>query len=181
MLGGEVPNQRLVFRITSQEPIEIIRSLNQNELTDREQIRLVNEKKTFLGRDDRTMAGGMHFHSSVTVHGNIINIEGDQYNIQQDSKERILAVINRLLLKCIRDGDDIIPTLNELEDDIEKRNDIKPADIAGSVQSILQPELQNPSIKQKVEDLYMQLVVGASGSLLASGIIQGFKLLLGIP
>lgn len=181
LLGGEVPTQRLVFRVTSKVPIEIIGSLNENELTARERMRLAKEEKIFSGRGDGSMAGGMHFHGNVTVNGNIINIEGDQYNVQQDSKERVLSVINRLLLKGIKDDGDIIPTLNAVAGDIDQRNDIKLADIAVSVQSSLQPELQNPGIRQNIESIYKRLAVGASGSLLATGIIQGIKLLLGIP
>ena len=179
LLGGEVPTQRLVFRVTSKLPIEIIGSLN--ELTARERMRLAKEGKIFSRRGDGSMAGGMHFSGSVTVKGNIINIEGDQYNVQQDSKERVLAVINRLLLNGIKDDGDIIQTLDALAGDIDQRNDIKPADIAGSVQNGLQTELQNPGIRQKIESFYKQMAVGASGSLLASGIVQGIKLLLGIP
>ncbi|MFX0199253.1 MAG: RAD55 family ATPase [Candidatus Hodarchaeota archaeon] len=179
--GGEVPSQRLLFRVTSKVPIETIRSLNENELTPRERMRLAKEEKILSGREDGSMARGMHFHGSVTVSGNIINIEGEQYNVQQDSKETVLAVINRLLLRGIKYDEDIIPTLDALAGDIDQRNDIKPEDIAGSVQSNLQPELQNPGIRQNIESIYKQLAVGASGSLLATGIIQGIKLLVGIP
>jgi len=181
LLGSEVPTQRLIFRISSKVPIEIIGSLNENELTQRERFRLAKEEKLLSGRVGGSMAGGMHFHGSVTVSGNIINIEGDQYNVQQDSKERVLTLINRLLLKGIKDDEDIIPTLDKLSGDLEQRNDLKSEDIAGSVHSRLQPEIQNPGVRQNIESIYNRLAVGATGSLLATGIIQGIKLLLGIP
>ncbi|MCK5509254.1 MAG: hypothetical protein KAI50_12140 [Desulfobacterales bacterium] len=179
LFGGEVPTQRLAFRVTSEVPIQITGSLN--EVTVRERMRLAKEGKIFLKREDGSMAGGMHFLGNVTVNGNIINIEGDQYNVQQDSKERVLAVINRLLLKGVKDDGDIIPALNALASEIDQRNDIEPADIARSVQRGLQTELQNPGIKENVESIYNRLAIGASGSLLATGVIQGIKLLLGIP
>ena len=171
--GGEVPSQRLNFRITSKAPIEITKTLKENELTPREQ--------TKLKKEGRAMGGGMHFHRSVTITGDVINVEGDQYNIQQDSREEVLSVINRLLLKGIKDGDDIIPTFEKLSIEIDQRNDIKPDDIAESVKTCLKSEIHHPGIKQKVESLYERLIVGASGSLLATGIIQGVKLLLGVP
>ena len=61
-------------------------------------MRLVREGKTFFRREKVSMAGGMQFFGDVTIKGNIINVEGDQYNVQQDSKERVLSVINKLLL-----------------------------------------------------------------------------------
>ena len=171
--GGEVPTQRLIFRITPKVPVEIIKSLKENELTPRERIKLKKE--------GQSMGGGMHFHGDVTISGDAINIEGDQYNIKQESKEMVLSVINRLLLQGIKNDEDIIAAFDKLSGVIDQREDIKSDDIAKSVQGCLKTEIQHPGIKQKVESIYEQLVVGASGSLLATGIIQGVKLLLGIP
>ncbi len=179
LLGSEVPTQRLAFHITSEVPIQIIGSLN--GLTARERARLTKERKISLRGEDGNMAGGMHFHGKVKVIGNIINIDGDEYNVQQDSKERVLAAINRLLLKGVKDDGDIIPTLNALAGEIDQRNDIETADIAESVQRGLKIELQNPGIKENVESIYKRLAFGATGSLLATGIAQGIKLLLGTP
>lgn len=171
--GGEVPTQRLIFRITPQIPIEITKILKENELTPRELIKLKKENPA--------MGGGMHFHGSVTITGDVINIEGDQYNTRQDSKEKVLTLIDRLLLRAIRENEDITSTLDKLSRNIEHRNDIKSDDIAKSVQKCLSFEIQYPDIKQKVESIYNRLVIGASGSLLATGIIQGVKMVLGVP
>lgn len=176
LLGGEVPSRRLLFRITSEVPIEVVQPLD--GLSEAEQIRLAKEERTPQTGGDVGMTGGQRFFGNVTVNGNVINIEGDQYNIREDSKETVLAVINRLLLKGVRDGQDVVQAVNALAGDIDRRMDIEVSDIAESVHSGLQTELHDSEKRTNLESICSQLAVGASGSLLATGIVEGIKLLL---
>jgi len=119
---------------------------------------------------------GMHFYGNVTVVGNIVQVAGDQYNFQYDSKTNVLNAIGEIV-KAGLAGADIAPLLRPLSDTIETRQDISKEDIVDAVGTVLID--QRPSRMDALIEVLDQLILGASGSLLATAIVEGIKLYLG--
>jgi len=130
---------------------------------------------------DYTMSdsrGGMQFNGPVHVQGNVINIEGNQYNFKSDSKERVVSAIGQIVRAGL-EGGDVVELVSYLEGEIQERHDISETDIALGVKLAVEKpdELQT----HRLSSLLADLMVGASGSMLGSGIIAGIKLILGMP
>ena len=126
------------------------------------------------------MSSGMHFHGQVTVMGNVVNIEGNQYNFIENTKLEVLAAISKILDTAITGGD-INSALPALDLKLTERGDISKEEIGQNIQANLNKKVDKTSLKEKLNNILEQLTIGTSGSLLASGIVHGIKLYLGLP
>lgn len=130
-----------------------------------------------LGEKGVVHMSGIHFHGEVKLNGNIVNIEGSQYNFQSDSKEKILNAIGGIVRAGLN-GTDIASSINVLSKDIEMRKDISDGEIASAVHNAIASEIRTDEHKSRLKDIWTQLSTGTAGSLLASGIIEGIKMFL---
>lgn len=129
-------------------------------------------------RQEVSMSGGMNFYGPVHVTGNIVNIEGNQYNFQQDSKDKVLNGVSQVVLAGLA-GSDISHLVNQVSPSLEARGDVSKEEIAEAVKSTLAVQIPPQTNDGALEEVINQLLLGASGSMLAEAIIEGIKLYLG--
>lgn len=177
LFGGKTPTQRLKYEITNNIPIKVLGRIiastiyEKNEQTD--------NNTTIYKQEVIVMPGGFNFFGNVTVNGDMVNIEGNQYNIGTDSKNQLLNMINDIITKGVESGGDVIPTIDSISNTFNQRRDITSKEIATSIHNGLQEVDINQNTKEHLESIYNKLAIGASGSLLATGIVEGIRLLLG--
>lgn len=128
--------------------------------------------------EERGAEVSFHFHGNVTVQGNMTNIGGNQYNFASDDKAKVLIAIGQMVQAALS-GEDIAGTVAARNKQIEARNDITAKDVQQEVTAAVAAGHDLESKKPRMREVIEQLSVSAAGSLLASGIIEGLRQLLG--
>ena len=116
----------------------------------------------------------------VYVAGNVgaVNVAGRDLHIETGTtKEEILAVITELIKEGL-EGKNIIPKVRTFTEKLNERDDSLEDDIITTIQSNKELQVMAASNPKKIEELCYMLAVGATGSLLADSITQGFQGLL---
>ena len=127
------------------------------------------------------MRDKISFGDLITKDGNIvINIGRDQYNVEQITKANVLSAIVEVV-KAGVSGQDITLTLKALAPKVAARGDISEEEIVDTVKENFEGNIEGDSEKQKFMQVIKQVIIGASGSILGSGIIKGIKLIIGLP
>ncbi|HUV04340.1 MAG TPA: hypothetical protein VMX94_04460 [Armatimonadota bacterium] len=122
--------------------------------------------------------GGIHFHGQVTVNGDVVNVEGNQYNIGTDPKDRVLEGIGAILRVDLEVAKTLL-LIHNLAGPVERRGDISREEIATAVRDALRKDAVSEPKKQRLIGIMRDLAVGTSASMIAAGVVDGIKLLLG--
>ena len=123
--------------------------------------------------------GGVNFYGQMNMPDDIVNIQGNQYNFRNDSKENVLKATENIVIHALY-GFDVTEAVSFLSNELETRNDISKVDIASAIENNLKEQNLDQPNKKRLSEIPNQLIVGGSGSFLASGIILGIKTYLGL-
>ncbi|MBA7648510.1 hypothetical protein ES703_56296 [subsurface metagenome] len=127
------------------------------------------------------MRDKINFGDLSTRDGNIIvNIGGAQYKVEQIQKDNVLSAIAEVVKAGVSDHD-ITSILKALAPNVDARGDISEEEIVDTVKKSFEEDIEGDSERQKFMQVIKQVIIGASGSILGSGIIKGIKLLIGLP
>lgn len=129
-------------------------------------------KKQSMEKEKKS--GGMNFYGSVTIQGNAVNIEGNQYNLATDDKSEIYNAL-LAILKSDSSNEVIIKVINELQQNSVKLNI---GEVEQLVAKELKEDIKQPERKNKFKQLLSDLgSIVSTGNIIIKGVIEGLKLL----
>jgi hypothetical protein len=157
-------------------PKDVERELRERQLEVRLRV-LLEASKCNAHREETATMGEIKYFCPVTVLGDNINIGGNQFNVITADKERVFKDIIELL-NASHDVEGMISAIRALEPLVEQRSDISSSEISDYLRHHLPPDSVSPPLGERLGALARELSVGASGSILAAGIVEGVKMFL---
>ena len=128
-------------------------------------------------KEEGTMKRGIHFWGNVSIEGNVVNIEGNQYNLLIERRENVISMVVNLI-KSDLPNKDIINLVQKISKGINSRSDISKEEITERVKDGLSSAIKKHQKRRKLQELMEQLAISSAGSMLVLGIIQGIRFLL---
>jgi hypothetical protein len=124
------------------------------------------------------MSGGIRFdRSTVTVRGDIVNIEGDQINIASGPASDVLRAIVHAV-RSASSSDELADVLQQLELGVAARDDIATDDVAAAVEREVR-ELPK-SRRQTLRAFTRQIGAGVTSGVIVQGVVLGVRAALGV-
>ncbi len=120
--------------------------------------------------------GKFVFNGPVTIQGSIVSIDGNQYNISSLTADDFRGVLYQLITSTASQ-EDFERTINTIELD---SNSLSKDQIRNSAKDVALTILgkNDAQLTERLKNIANQLAMGASGSLIATAIVEGFKLII---
>lgn len=129
-----------------------------------------------MTREVRTV--GMIFHGPVRIEGDVVNVEGNQYNLKVADFETIQDIVVSVLLSS-NDTETIAAQLIELARKIEERGKPRAEDIESGILDALDEAGQVPGVRDKLLSVANRIAQSAAGSLIATAIVAAIHKFFG--
>ena len=144
------------------------------------QIEFLNSIKANIRRisqmeQTKKKSGGMNFFGNVSVYGDVINVEGNQYNLSTNDKNEVLRTLVALI-KSNMPNDQIINALdmlNKNENIMLTKDEVKDVVVHELKDEVHKPE-KRKKLKLLLDDISKVVVTGNN---LVGGIAIGLQLL----
>ena len=123
--------------------------------------------------------GGIQFNGQVTVYGSVINIEGNQYNMASGKPDKkVFRNFFESLIRSSADRERLAEVMKQFfaMPDAEL---LDPTEVKTVATDLAEAVKSEPKLCNRLAALASDLTVGASGSLLATAIVEGIRIIIG--
>lgn len=121
--------------------------------------------------------GGMQFYGPVTVQGNVINIEGNSYTLASGDVQGFCSALDALVRSSVP-SEQLGKAATRMVQMVET-TEVAPDDIRVASADVARAMAGDPRLTGRLRLLASDIAAGASGSLIATAIVEGLRAVVG--